>query len=79
MCLLTVRHCRHDGRYANDAIVLFMRELSRNHTHPSEYEVKLFDGGHLSTKYHHHSPATVDIGSRNIIEAGRRLLREHVF
>lgn len=69
---------RHDGRYANDAIALFMRELSRNQTHPSEYEVKLFGGGHMFSKHQHHAPTSVDIGQRNI-EAGRRLLREHAF
>lgn len=72
-------HPRQDGRYADDAIFLFMRELSANHSRPSEYEVKLFGGGRMFTHAHPHKLAAhLDVGGRNI-EAGRRLLYEHGF
>lgn len=70
---------RLDGRYADDAIALFMRELRGNRTQPEEYEVKVFGGGCMFR----HAPArrlpdTMDVGTRNI-EAGRHLLRRHGF
>ncbi len=70
---------RLDGRYADDAIALFMRELRSNRTRPDEYEVKVFGGGrmfrHPRTR---RLPPPLDVGSRNI-EAGRHLLRKHGF
>ncbi len=72
-------HPRHDGRYANDAVALFMRELMANRTHPSEYEVKLFGGGRMfNSATHRKAASNLDIGLRNI-EAGRHLLRQHGF
>lgn len=34
-----------DGRYADAALTLFMRELDKTGSHPTEYEVKMFGGG----------------------------------
>ena len=34
-----------DGRYADDAIKLFLQELHRTGTWPADYEVKMFGGG----------------------------------
>ena len=38
-----------DGRYAEDAMQMFMLELRHSRTLPSEYQVKLFGGGIMST------------------------------
>lgn len=68
-----------DGRYADGAIALFMRELRANHTQPENYEVKVFGGGCM---FRHpknmDAPGAMDVGARNI-EAGRRLLSERGF
>lgn len=70
---------RLDGRYADDAVELFLRELRSNHTKPEDYEVKVFGGGRM---FRHQcsvkTPEIMEVGTRNI-EAGRRLLREHGF
>ena len=36
-----------DGRYADEAMGMFMREIKRSGTHPSEYIVKAFGGGNM--------------------------------
>lgn len=36
-----------DGRYADEAIDLFLREIALTKSHPAEYEVKLFGGGNM--------------------------------
>ena len=70
---------RLDGRYADDAIALFMRELLGNRTKPEDYEVKIFGGGRMFQRQRRaEMPKSMDVGTRNI-EAGRRLLREHGF
>lgn len=65
-----------DGRYADEAMHLFMRELRRSRTLPSDYQVKLFGGGqmflHAGPKRH------ADISQRNM-EAGRELVVRHGF
>lgn len=67
-----------DGRYADDALALFMRELLHFGTQPADYEVKLFGGGRMFEVRDPRLHEVLDIGQRNI-EAGRRLLREHGF
>ena len=36
-----------DGRYAEDVMQLFMHELKRSKTKPTEYKAKLFGGGNM--------------------------------
>ena len=36
-----------DGRYAEDAMHMFMRELGRSGTNPADYQVKLFGAGQM--------------------------------
>ena len=36
-----------DGRYAEEVMEMFMRELRRSHTRPAEYQVKIFGGGRM--------------------------------
>lgn len=36
-----------DGRYADEAMEMFMREIRASKTRPDEYQVKLFGGGNM--------------------------------
>jgi len=36
-----------DGRYADEAMEMFMREIRASGTRPSQYQVKLFGGGNM--------------------------------
>ncbi|MCK2095760.1 chemotaxis protein CheD [Thauera aromatica] len=68
-----------DGRYADDAIALFLRELRAHGTRPGEYQVKLFGGGRMfRPPRNREGNESMEIGNRNI-EAGQRLLRQHGF
>jgi chemotaxis protein CheD len=68
-----------DGRYAEDAIALFLDELRANCTRPKEYEVKLFGGGRMfAPRRGGRGVGVLDIGRRNI-EIGRRLLAAEGF
>ena len=70
---------RQDGRYAGDAIALFMRQLQANGTHPCEYEAKLFGGGRMFSQHQPRLPSKVDdVGLRNVASA-RQLLHNHGF
>ena len=57
-----------DGRYAEDAMQIFMRELKHSKTKPSEYKAKLFGGGRMferqkkQTSHTHISKQNVDFG-----------------
>jgi chemotaxis protein CheD len=65
-----------DGRYADDAMRLFLNELKKTNTWPVDYEVKMFGGGDQF-------PDQVkEIASRvpdNNIAFGRSLLKHHGF
>lgn len=65
-----------DGKYADEAMQLFMRHLKQHRTHPAEYEVKVFGGGKMFRT--HATEAGLDIGHRNI-EAADQLLERHGF
>lgn len=64
-----------DGRYADDAMKLFTRHLTRSGTVARDYQVKIFGGGNMFPKL---SPEGGDIGMRNI-DAAKRLLKEQGF
>lgn len=61
-----------DGRYADEAMELFARELHRTRTAPEDYVAKLFGGGAMFAR---HSDR-VDIAERNV-QAGRELAAAH--
>ncbi len=65
-----------DGRYAYDAIALFMHELEITNTWPSDYVVKVFGGGNQF-------PNQLQAVRNNVpdknIEIGRSLLKQHGF
>jgi chemotaxis protein CheD len=65
-----------DGRYADEAIMLFMRELEKNKTVPSDYEVKMFGGGDQFPSHFSLSGSSV---SDNNIAIGRALLKQYGF
>lgn len=62
------------GRYADEAIELFLRELRRTNTLPHEYQVKMFGGGNQFPGARH----GVDIPRQNI-ETGLELLDRYGF
>ena len=63
-----------DGRYADQAMALFLQGIRRTRTEPKEYQVKIFGGGNMF-------PGTAsrgEVGERNII-AARQLLEQNGF
>lgn len=65
-----------DGRYADEAMELMLKEINNSGTKPKEYQVKLFGGGHMFSgqqivKEDH-------IGAQNV-EIARKLIKQHGF
>jgi chemotaxis protein CheD len=68
-----------DGRYADEAVLLLLKEALRYQTDPYRYEVKLFGGGNMFTNVAMSAAArNLNIADRNVI-AGQELLRRHGF
>jgi chemotaxis protein CheD len=70
---------RLDGRYGDEAMLMFMHEIQRTGTHPSEYQAKIFGGGNQFP----HQPRPdadhrIDIPERNV-ESGLELLDRYGF
>jgi chemotaxis protein CheD len=65
-----------DGRYADEAMQMFLREVERHHTSPQEYEVKMFGGGNQFPDAG--ADAVLDVAGENIA-AGIWLLAHHGF
>lgn len=66
------RKAPFDGRYADEAYFLFLREAIRHNTDPADYEIKLFGGGDMFAELNHRRAA--EIGRMNI-EASLELLK----
>lgn len=64
-----------DGRYADEAMQLFVGELRRSRTHPAQYRAKVFGAGAMFAGVAGRHP---DISARNM-EAARELLALHGF
>jgi len=66
-----------DGRYAEEVMLMFQRELQQTRTRPADYRVKLFGGGrmfaHVQKAKRH-----ADVSDRNV-EIGRQLMVQHGF
>jgi chemotaxis protein CheD len=66
-----------DGRYAEEVMLMFQRELQQTKTRPADYRVKLFGGGrmfaHVQKAKRH-----VDVSDRNVM-IGRQLMTRHGF
>ena len=65
-----------DGRYADEAIELMLREIKRSGTWPHEYQVKMFGGGHMFSE--HQTVKEDHIGAQNV-EIARKLIKQHGF
>lgn len=66
-----------DGRYAVDAMQMFLKEIQRSHTKPADYQVKLFGGGSMFT---HSGKANRPISvSEQNVEFGRAIIKQHGF
>lgn len=66
-----------DGRYADEAMQLFLRELRATRTRPAEYQVKLFGGGNMFSGAAA-AKRQLNISDRNV-EVGCELIRRHGF
>jgi chemotaxis protein CheD len=66
-----------DGRYAEEAMQLFLAELRHSGTVPSDYQAKLFGGGQMF-KYSRTQREDLDISTRNA-QIGRALLEKEGF
>ena len=62
-----------DGRYAEDAMHMFLIEMKKARTLPSDYEVKIFGGGN---QFPGKDVRVFAVSDKNV-EIGRKLLREN--
>jgi chemotaxis protein CheD len=60
-----------DGRYADEAMQLFLQEIGQRNTRPDEYQTKLFGGGNMFPRLT--GKKATEVGVRNV-EAARFLL-----
>src|SRR3954452_8746981 len=60
-----------DGRYGDEAVEMFMREIERAGTFPEDYQAKLFGGGDQFPG--HEASRAIAVHSRNV-DAGLQLL-----
>ena len=71
-----------DGRYAEDAMKMFLREIHRTRTRAAEFQVKLFGGGRMFRaanaveRRQTIAEANVDFGRSAIAQCGFRLSAE---
>lgn len=65
-----------DGRYADEAMELMLREIRNAGTWPNEYQVKLFGGGHMFSA--HQAVRDDHVGAKNV-EMARILIKQHGF
>jgi chemotaxis protein CheD len=66
-----------DGRYAVDAMQMFLREIKRTHTKPADYQVKLFGGGRMF-KQNNNPNRPVSVSEQNV-EFGHTIIKQHGF
>jgi chemotaxis protein CheD len=63
-----------DGRYGDEALEMFMREIERAGTFPEDYQAKLFGGGDQFPSQR--TDTVISVPARNV-DAGQRLLAEY--
>ena len=63
-----------DGRYADEALVLFDREVAKAGSRPGDYQVKVFGGGNMLTRPTE-GTALMNIATRNVDSAYALLAR----
>jgi chemotaxis protein CheD len=64
-----------DGKYADEAMELFMMELKKRNTVPAQYQVNVYGGGNM---FDESASKNVNIGTRNI-EMAHNLLEQFGF
>lgn len=69
------RHQVYDGKYAEDAVQMFLDEIRKANTHPHDYEVKMFGGGN---QFPNGQQGIFTVSEKNIV-LGRNLLQRHGF
>ncbi|MFZ6864047.1 chemotaxis protein CheD [Undibacterium sp. Ji67W] len=69
------QHAHLDGRYADDAVQMFINEIKKYRTLPRDFDVKMFGGGN---QFPSQNVGEVTVSDKNI-ELGRQLLSEHGF
>ena len=67
-----------DGRYADEALQLFMREIRAAGTFPDEYQVKLFGGGNMFQQQAMKRIDCLDVSCRNR-QSAYQLIQHHGF
>lgn len=80
------RNGEPDGRYGDEAMALFMREIRKRGCHPSQFQVKLFGGGRMFNTgenkkimfQHEEQAGCQDVPCRNG-RAARILAKHHGF
>ena len=70
----TRRAGKLDGRFGDEAYLMFLNEAVRHNTDPNDYEIKLFGGGDMFPGVH--KAANTAIGVQNV-SAGLDLLALH--
>lgn len=78
-----------DGRYADEVMAIFLREIAAAKTSPAEYEAKLFGGGNMfphssvrkterrsPTSLMRRKPASISLTN---VDTGRKLIEQHGF
>ncbi|MHB0922303.1 chemotaxis protein CheD [Thiomonas sp.] len=70
-------HDALDGKYADEAMLMFLRSMRAARTRPEEYDAKLFGGGRMFGHAHRtpHAGYT-DVPLKNVL-TGRELVRQH--
>lgn len=76
MCHSKNSQSEPDGRYADDAMALFMLELKKTGSWPTDYEVKMFGGGDQFPAQFKSGP--ISVPDKNI-NFGLSLLKQHGF
>lgn len=66
-----------NGRYASDAMQMFLREIHLARTRPADYQVKLFGGGRMFTRATG-LKRTTGVGEKNV-EFGREIIAQYGF
>lgn len=67
-----------DGRYADEALQLLLREINAIGGNPREYQVKLFGGGNMFVHAPSSAQRQINVADDNVV-AGRELLAQHGF
>ena len=72
---LTADNVKLNGKYGDEAWEIFLREMNKAKTRPSEYLVKLFGGSNMFTPTEKNFP-DMGVGNKNI-ELARRIVSEY--